>query len=61
MNILGLVEPVRSALDSFAVVIGGLRVSPLLVIKTSVLLLFTLWAANAASDFLDRRVRAAPI
>ena len=39
-------------------VIGGLRVSPLLVIKTSVLLLFTLWAANAASDFLDRRVRA---
>ncbi len=58
LNILGLREPVRSALDSFAVVIGGLRVSPLLVIKTSVLLLFTLWAANAASDFLDRRVRA---
>ena len=58
LNILGLRQPVRAALDSFAVVIGGLRVSPLLVIKTSVLLLFTLWAANAASDFLDRRVRA---
>ena len=37
--------------------IGGLRVSPLLVIKTTVLLLLTLWAANAASDFLDKRVR----
>ena len=39
------------------VVIGGLRVTPLLVIKTTVLLLLALWAANAASDFLERRVR----
>jgi len=39
-------------------VIGGLRVTPLLVIKTSVLLMLTLWAANSASDFLDRRVRS---
>ncbi|MBI4366860.1 MAG: mechanosensitive ion channel, partial [Deltaproteobacteria bacterium] len=29
-----------------------------LMIKTSVLLALTLWAANAASDFLDRRVRS---
>ena len=57
LNILGLREPVRSALNSFAVVIGGLRVSPLLVIKTTVLLLLTLWAANVAGDFLERRVR----
>src|SRR3954468_23620650 len=48
-----------SALDSIAVVIGGLRISPLLVIKTSILLLLTLWAATAASDFLERRVRTA--
>ena len=58
LNIVGLRAPIRDALDSFAVVIGGLRVSPLLVIKTTVLLLLTLWAANAASDFLDKRVRA---
>ncbi len=57
LNILGLIRPVRDALDSFAVVIGGLRVSPLLVIKATVLLLLTLWAANATSDFLERRVR----
>ena len=57
LNILGLLEPVRDALDSFGVVIGGLRVTPLLLIKTTVLLLLTLWAANAASDFLEKRVR----
>ncbi len=58
LSILGLLQPTMTALDSVGLVIGGLRVSPLLVIKTSVLLLLTLWAANAASDFLDRRVRA---
>ena len=57
LNILGLREPVRAALNSFGVVIGGLRVSPLLLIKTTVLLLLTLWAANTASDFLEKRVR----
>ncbi|MDP1909953.1 MAG: mechanosensitive ion channel, partial [Hyphomicrobium sp.] len=44
--------------DSIAVVIGGLRITPLLAIKTTVLLMFTLWAANAASDFLDKRVQS---
>jgi small-conductance mechanosensitive channel len=58
LSILGLLAPTMAALDSVAIVIGGLRVTPLLVIKTSVLLMFTLWAANAASDFLDRRVRS---
>jgi small-conductance mechanosensitive channel len=58
LSILDLLQPTMAALDSIGIVIGGLRVTPLLVIKTSVLLLLTLWAANAASDFLDRRVRA---
>jgi small-conductance mechanosensitive channel len=59
LSILGLLQPTMAALDSIAIVIGGLRVTPLLVIKTSVLLMVTLWAANAVSDFLDRRVRSA--
>ena len=59
LEILGLREPIRSALDSFGVVIGSLRVTPLLLIKTTVLLLLTLWAANAAGDFLEKRVRSA--
>ena len=58
LSILGLLAPTMAALDSIGMVIGGLRVTPLLVIKTSVLLMLTLWAANAASDFLDRRVRS---
>ncbi len=58
LSILGLLAPTMAALDSIGFVIGGLRVTPLLVIKTSVLLMLTLWAASAASDFLDRRVRS---
>ncbi len=58
LSILGLLAPTMAALDSIGFVIGGLRVTPLLVVKTSVLLMLTLWAANAASDFLDRRVRS---
>ena len=57
LNILGLREPVRSALDSFGVVIGGLRVTPLLVIKTTVLLLLTLWAGERG-ERLPRTARA---
>ena len=58
LSILGLLQPTMTTLDSFAIVIGGLRVTTLLVIKTSVLLMLTLWAANTASDFLDRRVQS---
>lgn len=58
LSILGLLAPTMAALDSIGVVIGGLRITPLLLIKTIVLLLLTLWAANALSDFLDRRVRS---
>jgi small-conductance mechanosensitive channel len=58
LSILGLLAPTMTALDSIGVVIGGLRVTPLLAIKTSVLLMLTLWAANSLSDFLDRRVRS---
>jgi small-conductance mechanosensitive channel len=58
LSILDLLTPTMAALDSVGFVIGGLRITPLLVIKTSVLLMLTLWAANAASDFLDRRVRS---
>ena len=58
LSILGLLAPAMTGLDSVAVVVGGLRISPLLMIKTAVLLMLALWAAKAAGDFLDRRVRA---
>jgi small-conductance mechanosensitive channel len=58
LSILGLLGPLSNALNSVAVEIGGLRISPLLIIKTAALMLITLWIAIAASNFLDRRVRS---
>ncbi len=57
LSIVGLLAPTMAALDSVGIVVGGLRITPLLVIKTTILLLLTLWAANALSDFLERRVQ----
>lgn len=59
LSIVGLLQPTMATLDSVAIVIGGLRISALLVIKTAVLLMLALWAATAASDFLDKRVHSA--
>ena len=57
LSILGLLDGTLAALDARAMVIGGLRVTPLLVLKTVVLLAVAMWAATVASSFLDRRVR----
>ena len=59
LSILGLLGPLTEVLDSVAIEIGGMRLTPLLVLKTFVLLLLALWAALAISNFLDRRVRHA--
>jgi small-conductance mechanosensitive channel len=58
LSILGLLKDTTHWLDAVAIVIGGLRISLLLLIKTAGLLLLTLWAAMVASNFIDRRVRS---
>jgi len=58
LSILGLLDPVEDALDSAGVVVGGLRITALVAIKATVLLLLALWAATATSNFLDRRLRS---
>jgi small-conductance mechanosensitive channel len=60
LSILGLLDETVAALDSRVIMIGGLRVTPLLVLKTTALLLLALWAAITASNFLERRVQAVP-
>ena len=60
LSIMGLLDGTLAALDSRALVFGGLRVSPLLVLKTTALLAIALWAATATSNFLDRRVQDVP-
>ncbi len=58
LSILRLLDPVTASLDSPSVMVGGLRLSPLLLLKTTALLLITLWGANALGNFLDKRVQS---
>jgi small-conductance mechanosensitive channel len=60
LSILGLLDSVEDVLDSAGVVIGGLRITALVAIKATVLLLLALWAATATSNLLDRRLRSYP-
>ncbi len=58
LSIVGLLEPVEDALDSAGIAIGGLRITALVALKATVLLLLALWAATSTSNFLDRRLRS---
>lgn len=58
LSIMGLLDGTVAALDSRAIVLGGLRISPLLLLKLTVLLLLAVWIATALSNFLERRVQA---
>jgi small-conductance mechanosensitive channel len=60
LSIVGLFDATVAALDSRGIMVGGLRITPLLVLKTTALLLLALWAAMTASNFLERRVQSAP-
>lgn len=53
LSILGLLEPTIEALDSVSIVLGGLRLTPLLLIKLGVLLVVALWFTNLASNFIE--------
>lgn len=59
LNILGLLTPTVGALDSVAIMLGGVRLSLLLVIKITVFLLITLWIAVTLSNFLENRINRA--
>jgi small-conductance mechanosensitive channel len=56
LSILGQLEPAIEGLDSVSVVLGGLRLTPLLLIKLGVLLVVALWLSNIASNFAESRI-----
>jgi small-conductance mechanosensitive channel len=56
LSVLGQLDPVIDALDSVSVVLGGLRLTPLLLIKLGVLLAVALWLTNIASNFAESRI-----
>jgi small-conductance mechanosensitive channel len=53
LSILGLLDTVTATLDSVAVTIGGLRLTPLLILKVAVLLSLAIWVATLISKFID--------
>jgi small-conductance mechanosensitive channel len=56
LSILGQLDPAIDALDSVSIVLGGLRLTPLLLIKLGVLLAVALWLSNIASNFVEGRI-----
>jgi len=58
LSIVGWLDGVVEALDSVAVVIGGIRLTPLLVIKACVFLAVALWASGLASRLLETRIES---
>jgi small-conductance mechanosensitive channel len=56
LSIVGQLGPAVDALDSVSVVLGGLRLTPLLLIKLGVLLVLALWLSNIASNFVESRI-----
>jgi small-conductance mechanosensitive channel len=56
LSIVGQLDPALDALDSVSVVLGGLRLTPLLLIKLGALLIAALWLTNIASNFAESRI-----
>ena len=56
LSIIGQLDATIEMLDSVSVVLGGLRLTPLLVIKLALLLIVALWLTNVASNFAESRI-----
>ena len=56
LSIIGQLDPAIDALDSVSIVLGGLRLTPLLLIKLGVLLVVALWLSNIVSNFVENRI-----
>jgi len=56
LSIVGQLEPTIDALDSVSIVLGGLRLTPLLLIKLGIVLVLALWLTNIASNFAESRI-----
>jgi small-conductance mechanosensitive channel len=59
LSIIGQLDAAAETLDSVAIEIGGLRLTPLLLIKAGALVLLALWLTNIASNFVESRINRA--
>ena len=58
LSVVGQLQPTLELLDSdpVAIMLGGLRLTPLLLIKAGALLILALWLTNIASNFAESRI-----
>jgi small-conductance mechanosensitive channel len=56
LSVINQLDPAVDALDSVSIVLGGLRLTPLVVIKLGLLLITALWLTNVASNFAESRI-----
>ncbi|MDI1261923.1 MAG: mechanosensitive ion channel [bacterium] len=58
LSVVGQLEPTLQLLDSdpVSIVLGGLRLTPLVLIKLGALLIVALWLTNIASNFAESRI-----
>ena len=58
LSIVGQLAPTLDLLDSdsVSIVLGGLRLTPLVLIKLGALLILALWLTNIASNFAESRI-----
>jgi small-conductance mechanosensitive channel len=59
LSIVGQLGSTADTLDSVAIEVGGLRLSPLLVIKAGALVIVALWLTNIASNFVEGQINRA--
>ncbi|KJC39179.1 mechanosensitive ion channel protein MscS [Bradyrhizobium sp. LTSP885] len=59
LSIIGQLDWAADTLDSFGILVGGLRLTPLLLIKAGALLIVALWLTNIASNFAESRINSA--
>jgi len=56
LSILGKLEPTIEALDSVSIVLGGFKLTPLLLLNFAVILIIALWLANVISNSAESRI-----
>lgn len=56
LSIMGRLEPVLATPDSVSVTLGGLRLSPLILIELGLLLIVALLLADIVSNFIESRI-----
>jgi small-conductance mechanosensitive channel len=56
LSITGQLDAAVDLLDSYAFVLGGLRLTPLLLIKAGALVILAVWLTNIAGNFAESRI-----